>query len=101
MDSSFGQIIARIKQASNDIVEKRNRLEKSKAQCRQIDHAIEAEKLKKIHIEETLKKSKIELIEVKAHQTVNKLASLPAIVKVVEDQEHELQRCQYIFRHWN
>jgi len=99
MDSSFGQIIARIKQASNDIVEKRNRLEKSKAQCRQIDYAIEAEKLRKINIEETLRKSKIELIEVKAHQTVNKLASLPAIVKVVEDQEHELQSLEKKIEH--
>jgi len=91
MDSSFGQIITRIKQASNDIVLKRNRLDQTKAQCRQIDHGIEAEKLKKVDIEETLKKSKIELIEAKTQQSVHKLVSLPAIVKVVEDQDQEIQ----------
>ena len=90
MDSSFGQIIARIKQASNDVVVKRNRLEQAKAQCRKIDHAIETEKLKKEDIEAALKKSKIELIEAKTQETVQKLVSLPSVIKVVEDQDHEI-----------
>jgi len=90
MDSSFGQIIARIKQASNDIVVKRNRLEQSKAQCRKIDYAIETEKLKKEDIEAALKKSKIELIEAKTVETVHKLVSFPSVIKVLEDQEHEI-----------
>ena len=90
MDTSLGQIIVRIKQASNDVVVKRKRLEDLKAHTKNVGHMMEKEKLKRIEIEKTLKKTKVELIEAKSHQMVHDLVSVPAVNEVLEEQRIEL-----------
>ena len=54
MNSSLGQIIVRIKQASNDIVVKRKRLENLKTQIKNTVNSIERENLKRKEIEDGL-----------------------------------------------
>ena len=90
MNSSLGQIIVRIKQASNDIVVKRKRLENLKTQIKNTVHSIESENLKRKEIEAGLKKSKVELIEAKSYQTVHILVSSPAVIEVIKDQSKTL-----------
>lgn len=90
MNSSLGQIIVRIKQASNDIVLKRKRLESFKNQIKNTAHLIESENLKRKEIEAGLKKSKAELIEAKSYQTVFILVSFPAAIEVIIDQSKTL-----------
>lgn len=90
MNSSLGQIIVRIKQASNDIVLKRKRLESFKNQIKNTVHLIESENLKRKEIEAGLEKSKAELIEAKSYQTVLILVSFPAAIEVIIDQSKTL-----------
>ena len=90
MNSSLGQIIVRIKQASNDIVVKRKRLEDLKIQIKNTVNSIERENLKRKEIEAGLKKSKVELIEAKSYQTVHILVSSPAVIEVIKDQSKTL-----------
>ena len=86
----MGQIIVRIKQASNDIVVKRKRLENLKTQIKNTVNSIESENLKREEIEAGLKKSKVELIEAKSYQAVHILVSSPAVIEVIKDQSQTL-----------